>query len=127
MRLRAAGQDVLAVAAVFACQSSQPDPRHTYTYDALGRAVNVLLADGASHTQYRYQGNVTTVIDPASKWKQYFNDAFGNLATVLEPDPQYNPAAPNPPPAYPVTSAPSHTLLTSYSYDQLNHLATCGE
>lgn len=25
--------------------------------------------------------------DPAGKWKQYFNDAFGNLVAVLEPDP----------------------------------------
>jgi hypothetical protein len=30
-----------------------------YAYDALGRTVNVLLADGASHTMYTYQGNFT--------------------------------------------------------------------
>ena len=28
----------------------------------------------------------------------------------------------NPPAAYRVTSAPTHTLLTSYTHDQLNHL-----
>jgi len=97
-------------------------PGTTYTYDALGRTTNVLLADGASHTQYLYQGNATTVIDPATKWKQYLNDAFGNLVTVLEPDPTSNPGPPSSPPVYPVTSAPSNELLTSYTYDQLGHL-----
>ena len=82
----------------------------------------MLLADGASATTYTYQGNFTTVTDPAGNWKQYASDAFGNLVTVIEPDPQYNPAAPTSPPAYPVTSAPSQTLLTSYTYDQVNHL-----
>ena len=73
-------------------QQSQPfGPGDTevyaaYTYDALGRTTNVLLADGASHTQYVYQGNFTTVIDPAGHLKQYASDAFGNLVTVLEPD-----------------------------------------
>jgi YD repeat-containing protein len=68
----------------------------TYTYDALGRTLNVLLADGASHTTYTYQGNFTTVTDPAGNWKQYANDAFGNLVSVLEPDPLANPV-PGPP------------------------------
>jgi YD repeat-containing protein len=101
----------------------------TYSYDALGRAVKVLLADGASATTYTYQGNSTTVTDPASNWKQYASDIFGNLVTVLEPAPpsppnQNNPVPgpPNPPPAYPVTAAPSGMLLTSYTYDQVSHL-----
>ena len=44
--------------------------------------------------------------------------------TVLEPDPTANPVPgpPNPPPAYPVTTAPTGMLLTGYTYDQLNHL-----
>jgi RHS repeat-associated protein len=110
-------------------QRSQPyappnaaPPGTRYTYDALGRTVRVLLGDGASQTTYTYQGNFTTVTDPAGKWKQYASDAFGNLVAVIEPDPQYNSPAPNPPPAYPVTSAPTGMLLTSYTYDQLNHL-----
>ena len=92
----------------------------TYTYDALGRTVSVLLADGASSTTYLYQGNVTTVADPAGKWKQYFNDAFGNLLTVIEPDPAVNPAVP----ASPISTnpLPAGYLLTSYTYDQFNHL-----
>lgn len=112
----------------YAPPTSTP-PGTTYSYDALGRTTKVLLADGASYTQYTYQGNVTTVTDPAGNWKQYFNDAFGNLVTVLEPipppvtnPPTPAPPPPNPPPAYPVASAPSSTWITSYTYDQLNHL-----
>ena len=80
----------------------------------------MLLADGASSTTYLYQGNVTTVADPAGKWKQYFNDAFGNLLTVIEPDPAVNPAVP----ASPISTnpLPAGYLLTSYTYDQFNHL-----
>jgi uncharacterized protein RhaS with RHS repeats len=70
----------------YAPPNSAP-PATVYTYDALGRTVKVLLPDGASNTQCTYQGNVTTVMDPAGKWKQYFNDAFCNLVAVLEPDP----------------------------------------
>ena len=99
----------------------------TYTYDALGRTVKVLLADGASYTTYMYQGNFTTVTDPAGNWKQYATDALGNLVTVLEPDPTANPGwAAGTPPAYPVTAAPTGMLLTSYTYDQFNHLTQVG-
>jgi YD repeat-containing protein len=47
-----------------------------------------------------------------------------NLVTVIEPDPTANPvkSPQNPPQAYPVTSVPAGYLLTSYTYDQLNHL-----
>ena len=96
----------------------------TYAYDGVGRTSSVQLPDGASRTQYTYQGNVTTVTDPAGHWKQYARDALGNLRTVLEPDPAVSPmpGPPNPPPAYPVSSAPTGTLLTVYTYDLLNHL-----
>jgi RHS repeat-associated protein len=113
-------------------QQSQPylppnsaPPGTAYSYDALGRTVKVLLADGASYTTYTYQGNFTTITDPAGNWKQYANDTFGNLVTVLEPDPLANPLLTTPPanpPAYPVTTAPTGMLLTSYTYDQVNHL-----
>lgn len=84
-------------------QQSQPYPGTgtvvytTYAYDALGRTKTVTLPDGASQTAYTYQGNATTVTDPVGKWKQYASDAFGNLVTVIEPDPKYNPGAPNRP------------------------------
>jgi RHS repeat-associated protein len=93
-----------------------------YTYDALGRTLTVTLPDGSA-TNYVYQGNVTTVTDPAGKWKQYYRDAFGNLVTVVEPDPASNPAPPVPSTnSYPLSSAPANTLLSSYLYDPLNHL-----
>ena len=98
-------------------------PATTYTYDALGRTVSVLLPDGASQTTYTYQGNFTTVTDPAGNWKQYATDALGNLVMVLEPDPTHSPVVgPPTPTSYPVTSAPTGTLLTTYTYDQFNHL-----
>jgi hypothetical protein len=61
---------------------------------------------------------------PAGKWKQYANDALGNLVTVLEPDPTANPVPgpPATPPAYPVTAAATGTLLTSCTCDQVNRL-----
>ena len=79
----------------------------TYTYDASGRTLTVTRPDGASKTTYTYSGNVTTITDPAGKWKSNTSDAFGNLVTVTEPDPN---------------NQPSGTLVTSYSYDSVNRL-----
>jgi len=59
----------------------------TYTYDGSGRTLSVTLPDGASVTRYSYQGNQTTVTDPAGKWKTSSTDAMGNLLAVTEPDP----------------------------------------
>src|SRR5206468_12543437 len=64
----------------------------TYTYDGLGRTIAVQSPDGASTTTYSYQGNTTTVTDPAGKWKKYVTDAMGNLIQVIEPDPGGAPA-----------------------------------
>ena len=58
-----------------------------YTYDGLGRTVSVLSPDGASTTNYLYQGNTVKVTDPASNWKIFTMDAFGNLIQVTEPNP----------------------------------------
>jgi YD repeat-containing protein len=76
-----------------------------YQYDASGRTVQVTGPDGVSVTTYAYQGNQTTVTDPAGKWKQYTTDAMGNLIQVIEPNP--NGGA---------------NFVTSYTYDALNHL-----
>ena len=61
------------------------------------------LPDGST-TTYLYQGNTVKVTDPAGKWKTFTMDAFGNLTTVLEPDPSLG------------------NVTTSYTYDVLNHL-----
>ena len=79
-----------------------------YSYDGIGRTLSTVQPDGASTTSYSYAGNVTTVIDPAGKWKQYTNDAQGNLVTVTEPDP---------------ANQPGGTVTTSYSYDWMKHLS----
>src|SRR5229473_1028471 len=76
----------------------------TNTYDGSGRTVSTQSADGSSTTNYVYQGNTVTVTDPAGKWKKFTMDAFGNLTSVVEPDPTYT------------------TVTTAYSYDMLNHL-----
>ncbi|HZU29040.1 MAG TPA: RHS repeat-associated core domain-containing protein [Bryobacteraceae bacterium] len=77
-----------------------------YTYDALGRTVSVLAPDGVSTTTNSYQGNVTTTTDAAGLWKTNTYDTFGNLKTVDEPNP-----------------AGGSDLLTTYTYDLLNHMA----
>src|ERR1017187_2230483 len=103
---------------------SGPDRSIELNIRCPGPHHEVPLAEDTSQTTYTYQGNSSTVTDPAGKWKQYANDALGNLATVLEPDPTANPVPgpPASPPAYPVTAAPTGMLLTSYAYDQVNHL-----
>ena len=62
----------------------------TYTYDGIGRTISAIEVDG-SHTDYLYQGNTVQITDPAGKWKKFTMDAFGNLTSVLEPDPLNQP------------------------------------
>jgi RHS repeat-associated protein len=78
----------------------------TYTYDSSGRTLTVTSPDGASVTRYTYQGNQTTVTDPAGKSKTFTSDAMGNLVTVSEPDPV------------------SGTDTTTYTYNAANQLLT---
>jgi YD repeat-containing protein len=73
----------------------------TYTYDGSGRTLSITAPDG-SKTSYQYQGNNTTITDPAGKWKQQTVDGFGNLITVTEPN----------------------NFVTSYAYTLLNQLTT---
>jgi RHS repeat-associated protein len=79
----------------------------TNTYDALGRTLTTVAADGSSTTTYTYQGATLQVTDAAGKWKQYVTDAFGQLTQVIEQSP--NPA-----------TEPNH--VTNYSYDILGRL-----
>ncbi|HKV95862.1 MAG TPA: hypothetical protein VJR90_00005, partial [Gammaproteobacteria bacterium] len=96
-------------------QKSQPHaPNATkywtkYTYDGIGRTIAVQLPDGASTTGYAYWSNVVQVTDPAQNWKQFVQDANGNLVVVREPNP-----------AFPGDD--TRDLWTYYSYDILNHL-----
>ena len=62
------------------------------TYDGLGRTVSATEADGTSTTTYAYLGNTVQVTGPAGKWKNFTMDAFGNLTSVLEPDPLNQPS-----------------------------------
>jgi YD repeat-containing protein len=62
----------------------------TYTYDGLGRTLSVVSPDGQSSTTYLYQGNTTTITDPAGNWKKYVTDAMGHLIQVIEPNPGNN-------------------------------------
>ena len=75
-----------------------------YTYDSSGRTLTIVKPDGASTTTYAYAANQTTVTDPAGKWKTFTSDAFGNLVTVAEPDPNLG------------------TVATNYTYNSANQL-----
>jgi RHS repeat-associated protein len=59
----------------------------TYSYDSLGRVIQIRHPDNSGVTSYVYEGNTVKVIDPAGKWKKYTLDAFGNLIQVTEPNP----------------------------------------
>jgi hypothetical protein len=48
-----------------------------YEYDVLGRTTKVKHPGNTGISQTVYSGKSTRVIDPAGKWKQYENNAFG--------------------------------------------------
>ncbi|MGH9436537.1 MAG: RHS repeat-associated core domain-containing protein [Terriglobia bacterium] len=55
----------------------------TYSYDALGRLIQVKTADGATVTT-SYSGNQTTVTDQARNAKTMTHDALGRLTNVVD-------------------------------------------
>lgn len=73
-----------------------------YTYDPLGRTLTTANAVGTAVNAY--SGWVTTTTDPNGDIKDYIQDAFGNLAQVVE-----HGAASN--------------ATTTYMYDAANNLA----
>ena len=98
----------------------------SYTYDGLGRTIQVTAADNASHTNYAYYGSTTVVTDPAGNWKAMTTDVDGNLKSVIEPDPAYNPAALTSAQSIDCvsTQAPSGMMGTCYVYDVVKNLTT---
>ena len=80
----------------------------TTTYDGAGQRLTTTLVDG-SVTSVSHNGNSTTVTDAALNWKTTTTDVFGNVTSVVEPDP----AAPT-----------SNTFSTSYSYDRQNDITS---
>lgn len=78
----------------------------TYMYDALGRTISVSQPGNSGTTTYSYQGNTTTVTDPAGRWKKFTSNAFGNLIQVNEPNP-----------------AGGADYVTTYTYNAFNKLA----
>ena len=81
----------------------------SYAYDGLGRKIYQYQPDGTSSQSWAYGGNQTTFTDETGRiWKRY-NDSFGRLTEVLEPDGSTN-----------IGNAP--TLETDYQYDALNDL-----
>ncbi len=98
----------------------------SYTYDGLGRTIQVTAADNASHTSYAYYGSTTVVTDPAGNWKAMTTDVDGNLKSVIEPDPASNPSAVSSAQTIDCisTQAPSGMMGTCYVYDMLKNLTT---
>jgi len=58
----------------------------TFSYDALGRVIQVTPPSGG-YTQYQYSGNAVTITDPAGKQRKNVSDALGQLIEVDEPVP----------------------------------------
>jgi YD repeat-containing protein len=76
--------------------------------DVLGRTTKVKHPGNTGISQTVYSGKSTRVIDPAGKWKEYENNAFGQLVKVTEPDP--------------ADASGSH--ITNYAYNVLGNLTT---
>jgi YD repeat-containing protein len=72
----------------------------------MGRTLSVAQPNGSGTTTYAYTGNTVTVTDPAGKWKTMTMDGFGNLVTVVEPNPA------------------GGTFTTSYVYNAFDQLTT---
>lgn len=68
LRLLAHRQDEAGLAALRAGRPGLLDHVH---HDGLGRVVSVLAPDNASTATYTYADNLTTVTDPAGKWKTF--------------------------------------------------------
>ena len=73
-----------------------------YTYDALQRVTKIADANGnTTNSYYKWEKTAT---DPNGNIKDYWSDAFGNLANVVEHN--------------------AGLATTTYTYDTLNNLAT---
>ena len=75
----------------------------SYSYDSLGRILQVAASDGVTST-VSYRGNANTGTDPASHTKTYTRNALGELQSVAE------------------TVQAGTVLYTYYSYDTLGDL-----
>jgi RHS repeat-associated protein len=88
----------------------------TFAYDALGRKLLQCQPDnvpasgactgGTSYLQWAYTGNMTDIYDELRNHWQQWQDSFGRLTEVMEPNPALN----------------GPILETNYSYDVLNNL-----
>lgn len=58
-----------------------------YVYDKLGRTIQVKNPNNSGSTLCEYVGNTVTVTEPAGKWMTMTMDGFGNLVTVVGPNP----------------------------------------
>ena len=82
----------------------------TYTYDELGRVLTVThppntgSSGNSGTTSYVYYANTVKITDPASRWKKYTMDGYGNLTRVDEPKPA------------------GGTYVTTYTYSEFNQL-----
>ena len=80
-----------------------------FQYDALGRTVKDIPADGsptANNTSYSFSGNSITATDNAGKQRKEIMDALNRKIEYDEPDP---------------TNGNTLTLITTYAYDPTGH------
>lgn len=88
--------------------TSSPQYWTETTFDALGRGLKVILADGSTATR-SYSLNSMTTTDPVGNQRKFLSDGLNRLSVTYEPDP---------------TNSNSLTLQSNYSYTVLDQLAT---
>ena len=68
-------------------EARPPRPLHIPMTASAARPSKRWSAPETQATQYIYVGNIVQVNDPAGNWKLFTTDAFGNLVSVTEPNP----------------------------------------
>lgn len=94
----------------------------TYTYDALGRVTSVKTDDGTATTTYQNRAVLSSDVNGVQRVTQH--DLLGRISGVCEISGTTLSGASPTPCGMDISGT---GFVTSYSYDQLNHITTIGQ